>query len=75
MATEEMRTKAAAVLVLQQAAVKLGKTSEGLDDLAGKLASSKAVSHEVRVDRRFPNQNQVNNCWYVVPRRATCCRS
>jgi hypothetical protein len=74
MATEDMRTKAAALLVLQHAAAKLGKTTEGLEDVASKLVSAKDVSHEVRVDRRFPNQNQVNNCWYVVFRRATRCR-
>jgi len=74
MATEDMRTKAAAVLVLQHAAAELDKSAEGVEGLASKLVSSKGVSHEVRVDRRFPNQNQVNNCWYVVSRRATRCR-
>lgn len=67
---------AAAKEVLARVSAASDRTTEGLDGAAIRVLSTPAT-HATRVDRRFPNTNQINNCWCVtcVTRRRLFARS
>lgn len=56
-------------MALFRVAELLGKSTDGLEDFA--KVAVEAKTHPTRVDRRFPNTNQINNCWFVPRWRST----
>lgn len=62
---------AAAKEVLARVSAASDRTTEGLDGAAIRVLSTPAT-HATRVDRRFPNTNQINNCWTAFNEYQLC---